>query len=252
MQNESPDMSENKSCPIVSQSGEDQVEREQQGVSSTAEVDRADGALTDRNKGVVVVVDTRPLDHQLVSPLTNEHRMRMIRSGRQVARSLPPLDTTRLLTVLIRDVFLTSDEGLRVVECIQRRYVRTKTPIMSFRARNCVLNGKDWPILEWKEGPNVEVTAVVMIECGNLPLSCLLVCGIGLDSRGSTKRYDNTSLEWVAANADHLKELFPVARFWLGAVHWPRSDRSRMLGEDSVDYANQQYCPSFELLMKQI
>jgi hypothetical protein len=252
MQNELPSMSEDKSSHIVGCLGKDQVEREQQAGCSTAEVDCAKGPLTDRNKGVLVVVDTRPLDHRFASPLASERGTKTI-PRHHVARKPPPLDTTRLLTVITRDTSLTPDEGFRFVECIQQRYVKTKTPITSFRASQCVRNGKLWPIAEWKEGPNVEVTTVVMMECGNLPLSCLMVCGTGLDFRGSAKRYGETSLEWVAGSTDHLKELFSVAQFWLGAVHWPRSDKSKMPGEGSVDYAtNQEYCPGFERLMRQM
>ena len=98
----------------------------------------------------------------------------------------------------------------------------------------------------------MEVTAVIMMEGGNLPLSCLMVCGIGFDSRGSAKRYAETWLEWVAGNTDHLKELFPVAQFWSGAVNWPRSGNSKTVEEGSLDYASKEgYCPSFLLLMIQ-
>lgn len=245
MRNESPGMSEDKSTPIVGRVAKDQVEQEQRG-SSTAEFDPAKGPLTDRNKGVIVVVDTRPLDHQSASA----SRTQTIPSGGHFARSVPPLDTTRLLTVITRDASLTADEGFRVVECIQRRVVKTKTPITSFRARQCVRGDKMWPIVEWKEGPNVEVTAVVMMEGGNFPLSCLTVCGTGLDCQGSAKRYEKTELEWVAGNTDDLKELFPVAQCWLGAAHWPRSDKSKTPGESSLDYATkQEYSPTFPLLM---
>ena len=114
------------------------------------------------------------------------------------------------------------------MECIERRHINVHTPFTSFRARQCVRNGKIWPITEWKEGPNVEVTAVVRLEDGNIPLSHLLVHGIGLDFRGNARRYEEIWLEWIVGDICHLKELFPVAQFWVGAVHWPRNNISTM------------------------
>ena len=230
-----------KSAPNVGRLGNDQLLQREQGGPLNAEVSRTKGALTDRNKGVVVVVDTRVL------PPANQRMTRTIPATGYVARSLPPLDTTRLLTILTRDTSLTTDEGFRIVECIQRWYVKSKTQITSFRARHCVRNGIVWPIAEWKEGPNVEITAVFMMEDGNFPLSSLMVRGIGLDSRGSTKRYQETWLEWVTGNTDQLMELFLVAQFWLGAVHWPRGDKSKTHGED---YNTKEYCSRFQVLMR--
>ena len=245
-------MSEDRSSPNVGRLGKDQVEWEPRAAPSIEEIDQAKGPLTDRNKSVVVVVETRPLGRRFDSPLPDERRTQGIPAGGHVNRSPPPLDTTRLLTVITRDTSLIPDEGVRIVDCIQRRYVKTKTPITCFRARQCVRNGKVWPIAEWKEGPNIEVTAVVLMEDGNFPLSCLMVCGTGLDSQGNTKRYEETKLEWVVENTDLLGELFPVAQFWLGAAHWPRSDKSVTSAEVSVDYATkQEYCPSFQFLMRQ-
>lgn len=248
MPNESFGMPGDRSSPIVGRLGEDQVER---AVPSIAEGDHAKGPLMDRNKSVVVVIEARPFDHRFGSPLSNEGRTQGIPACGRVERSLPPLDTTRLLTVITRDTSLIPDEGVRVVDCIQRHYVTTKTPISSFRVRQFVRSGKVWPIAEWKEGRNVEVTAVVMMEDGNFPLSCLMVCGTGLDSRGSTKRYEETKLEWVVGNTDHLRELFVVAQFWLGAAHW-QSDKSKTSEEVSANSATkQEYCPGFRLLMRQ-
>lgn len=249
MPNESFGMPEDRSSPILGRLGEDQVER---AAPSIAEIDHDKGPLMDRNKSVVVVIEARPFGHRFGSPLSNESRTQGIPACGRVDRSLPPLDTTRLLTVITRDTSLIPDEGVRVVDCIQRHYVRTKATIASFRVRQLVRSGKVWPIAEWKEGPNVEVTAVVMMEDGNFPLSCLMVCGTGLDSRGSTKRFEETKLEWVVANTDHLRELFAVAQFWLGAAHW-QSDKSKTSEEGSVDSATkQEYRPSFQqLLMRQ-
>jgi hypothetical protein len=234
-QNQSLGISGDKSSPNVGRLGNEQLQREQQGSSLTVELNRTKGASTDRNKGVVVVVDTRA---------TNQRMTRTIPTTGYVARSLPPLDSTRLLTVLTRDASLTTDEGFRIVECIQRWYVKSKTQITSFRARHCVRNGKLWPIAEWKEGPNVEITAVFMMEDGNSPLSSLTVRGIGLNSRGSTKRYQETWLEWVTGNTDQLMELILVAQFWLGAVHW---DKSKTHGED---YNTKEYCSRLRVLMR--
>jgi hypothetical protein len=129
--------------------------------------------------------------------------------------------------------------------------MKNKVPITSFRARQCPRDGKIWLIIEWKEGSNTEITGVVMMENGDLPLSCLLVRGIGLDCSGGAKRYEETWLEWVVGEIGHLKELFLVARFWLGAAHWPKADISNISVEGCLNHGKEEYYSGLRLLTRQ-
>jgi hypothetical protein len=89
------------------------------------------------------------------------------------------------------------------------------------------------PIVEWREDPETNVTAIFKMDVAGAQCSCLLHYGVGNSWQSDGNRWRRSSLAWNVITIGHLKNLLEAAQHMLGMQHWFDPNLMRRFCENS-------------------
>jgi len=89
------------------------------------------------------------------------------------------------------------------------------------------------PIVEWREDPETNVTAMFKMDVPSARCSCLLHYGVGNSWQSDGNRWRRSSLAWNVITIGHLKNLLEAAQHMLGMQHWFDPNLMRRFCENS-------------------
>lgn len=150
-------------------------------------------------------------------------------------------DTTTILNILLMYVGL--EEVGQIADYIERYFRSIPRPITGFRAGVVRLfnDEKVWPVVEWREGRDIDVLAIFKVMGPDIPCGCLMHYGNGIEW-GVRKRWRESSLVWQVAAIVDLCDLFMVAQHTLGILHWSNEDITNLYLKDCPENcSNEQY-----------
>jgi hypothetical protein len=110
---------------------------------------------------------------------------------------------------------------------LENHFQATKARITGFRARAVAYfpgQVKPWPVVEWREDQDTDVSVIFDIENLGSPCSYLMHTGVELGWHGECRRWRKSSLMWLVAEIHQLKELFVAAQQILGILQWSEAD----------------------------
>ena len=122
-----------------------------------------------------------------------------------------------------------------------------KTRITGLRTTSVTkfINGDSLPpMIEWREGKDVDVLAFCKVPEDDGPCSLLMHVGVGV-CLPNTRHWDRASIRWSVSDIAHLKELLSNAQRILGLLQWSDDDLRRLFFENCKDCSTEEYSPSF-------
>jgi len=96
------------------------------------------------------------------------------------------------------------------------------------------------PMIEWREGKDVDVLAFCKVPDGQGPCSLLMHIGEGI-RQPTIRRWDRASIKWSVADIGDLKELLRGAQDILGVLQWSEDDLKRSCLENCKDCTPEEY-----------
>ena len=146
------------------------------------------------------------------------------------------------------------DTAVLITECLERHFREVTAPITGLRAsilRPLSEDNYAYPVLEWKEGTETNVTSVFKVEgvedngFPRLPMSNLMLFGVGIGWQGGGRRFKQSCLEWEVVNMAHFRDLLQAAQNVLGIQHWAQPQQPTLyLAGDPECFSNEEYIPS--------
>ena len=100
------------------------------------------------------------------------------------------------------------------------------TEISGFRASviySLTDDDSAWPVLEWREGTDTEVLAILYVDDDDAEV-CSWLMHYGVGQGKGTKRWQKSWISWSVGEIGHLKSLFGAARHLLGVLGWSVDD----------------------------
>lgn len=152
-----------------------------------------------------------------------------------------PPDTTTILDILL--MYVSFQEVGPIADYLERYFRSTPRPITGFRAGVVKLfnDEKVWPIVEWREGRDIDVLAIFKVMGSDAPCGCLMHYGNGIEW-GVRKRWRESSLVWQVTAIVDLCDLFMVVQHILGILHWSNEDIANLYLKDCPENcSNEQY-----------
>jgi len=146
-----------------------------------------------------------------------------------------PDSETILLT--LRTGGISVEDAVPITDFLEGHYIEASAQITGlqaflFKSRE----GREWPVVQWKEGQEVSVTAVFSVENNFLPCAYVLFCGNGVAWRAG-RRFTSTWLKWDVVNIKDLHGLLQTVREVVGCSYWPPRERAKLTIE-----GNPQHC----------
>jgi len=147
-----------------------------------------------------------------------------------------PDSETILLT--LRTSGISVEDAVQITDFLEAHYVEADVQITGLRS--CLFTsreGREWPVVEWKEGQEVSVTGVFGVENHFLPCSYVLFLGKGV-TWADGRRFSSTWLKWDVANIKDLYRLFQTVREVVGCSYWPPRERAKLTIEGNPEHCS--------------
>jgi hypothetical protein len=156
--------------------------------------------------------------------------------SQSIIQEHPDMQTTDLaspnyepnLTTIARVISSVATHFTLPISRLLDNYYQSRGPtrITGLRASSVNLfNGQSnpWPVVEWIEGADTDVTAIFKTDHRAL-CSYILHFGVGSRWEAEGRHWELSSLTWVVPEVDHLRELFTAAQRILGLVSLSDTD----------------------------
>jgi len=128
--------------------------------------------------------------------------------------------------------------SLLITNFLENHFQNTKARVTGLRARAVNYfpgQVKPWPVVEWREDQDTDISLIFDIENQELPCSYLMHTGVGLGWHGEGRRWRKSSFMWFVAEVHQLKELFVAAQQILGVLQsWSDTDTLNLHHENST------------------
>lgn len=160
-----------------------------------------------------------------------------------IARQHPCPDFLTILETISESI--DESKAIRIAQYLQNYFRMQKTRITGLRTTSVakVINDDSLPpMIEWREGKDVDVLAFCKVPEGGGPCSLLMHVGVGV-CLPNTRHWDRASIRWSVTDIAHLKELLSNAQHILGLLQWSDDDLKRLCLENCKDYSTDEYAP---------
>jgi hypothetical protein len=122
------------------------------------------------------------------------------------------------------------------------------TALRATAAHPLVDDASSWPVVEWKEGDDIEVLAIFHVdEDVEEPESCSWVTHTGVgpcEDDKTERRWKKSSVAWNVGHLGHLKTLFGAAQHILSFLEWSVADAFVLYCQsDPKDCSAEEYLP---------
>jgi len=148
--------------------------------------------------------------------------------------------------------WVEEDVAEGIVYALLEYYRSNCVKVTGFRASfvdSLVNNECFWPVVEWREGDDVEVIALFYVDVDTVPETCgwLMHRGEGItDGKVDGRRWRSTSTSWRVSEMSHLKSTFQGALHLLCILEWPVFDMLVLYCHYTPpDHSLETYCPRY-------
>jgi hypothetical protein len=116
------------------------------------------------------------------------------------------------------------EAAMLIAECLERHFRGTKADITGLRASRLYEMGDEDCVAEWREGNETEAIAVFTVENARLPLSHVMLFGVGIGWHKAGRRFKQSFLKFQVENMQHFGRLLGVLQSVLGVPHWKQPE----------------------------
>ena len=218
--------------------------------------------ITDRDLLVPEIVDLTDGNHLATSPLplqqarrpTLERPLRnsvtdrfqsvsrnFVTPNDLIRRQYTPPDFLEILEIISASI--DQPRALRIARYLEKYFRIQKRRITCLRTTSVAkfMNNRSFPpMIEWREGQDVDVLAFWKIPEEGGPCSLLMHAGVGFCLPNS-RHWDRASIRWSVSDIAHLKELLSAAQHILGLLQWSHDDLKRLCLENCKACTTDEY-----------
>jgi hypothetical protein len=218
--------------------------------------------ITDRDLWVPEIVDLTDANRPATSPLpleqvrrpASEHPLRnfatdgvqsvsrnFVTPNDLIRRRYTPPDFLEILEII--SASLDQPRAMRIARYLEKYFQIQKRRITCLRTTSVakIMNNRSFPpMIEWREGQDVDVLAFWKIPEGGGPCNFLMHAGVGFCLPNS-RHWDRASIKWSVSDIAHLKELLSAAQHILGLLQWSHDDLKRLCLENSKACTTDEY-----------
>ena len=165
-------------------------------------------------------------------------------SGLQATDAASPHREPSLITIAQVISSVAAHFTMPIARLLESYYrSQSSTTISGLRASSVNLFNEQispWPVVEWIEGADIYVTAVFKTD--HPTLCYILHFGVGSRWEVEGRHWRQSSLAWVVADVDHLRDLFTAAQRILGLVSLSDAEVINLYSEYTAAQFNDEYC----------
>ena len=134
--------------------------------------------------------------------------------------NIPSQPVASFIVPIICQAVVDQEAALLITECLERHFRGVDAAITGLRASDLYETGDQECVVQWKEGAETDVIAVFTVENGRLPLSHVMLFGVGIGWHKAERRFKQSFLKFQVENMQRLGSLLGVVHCVLGVAHW--------------------------------